>query len=187
MSRKIIRLETPENARTQRIDRWLSVEIPDLSRAKIQKLISRGKVLVDGKSIKANFALRSGESIHIEVEDEPPSTTLVPHQMELDILFEDSELIVLNKAAGISVHPGAGTREPTLVEGLLYYLGRKTLDSASGTRPGIVHRLDKDTTGVMVYAKNERAQAHLSKQFASKKIPREYTALLDGYLADERM
>lgn len=187
MLEKTIDLDVPDTGHKQRLDRWLTETIPDLSRAKIQKLITRGKILVNGQTVKANRQLRSGEQIHIEVEAEAPSLLLKPHPMKLDILFEDDELLVLNKAAGISVHPGAGEREPTLVEGVLHWLGRKSEELENSIRPGIVHRLDKDTTGLMVYAKNERTQSDLSKQFASKKLPREYLALLDGFLAHSQI
>jgi 23S rRNA pseudouridine1911/1915/1917 synthase len=116
------------------------------------------------------------------VDRERPSAILVPHPMKLDIIFEDEDLLVLNKSAGLSVHPGAGTREPTLVEGVFHWLGRSQIEVGDNIRPGIVHRLDKDTTGAIVYAKNEKTQTHLAKQFASKLIPREYLALLDGFL-----
>lgn len=183
MSETIKNLSVPESAKKQRIDRFLAETLPLLTRSKIQKLIERGKVLVDGKVCKANFILRSGEEIRIEMEDERPSPLLTPHPMALDILFEDEDLIILNKPAGISVHPGAGTKEATLVEGVFHWLGKTQKDAGTNIRPGIVHRLDKDTTGVMVYAKNEFTQTHLAKQFASKQIPREYIALLDGFLA----
>jgi len=179
---KTIHLQVPENFERKRLDHYLNEALPDLSRSKIQKLIERGLVLVDGRKCKANFLLRSKHEISIEVEEERPSKVLIPHPMHLDILFEDDDLLVLNKAAGISVHPGSGTREPTLVEGVFHWLGRSQNEVGNNIRPGIVHRLDKDTTGVMVYAKNERTQSNLSKQFASKQIPREYLALLDGYL-----
>ena len=178
---------TPESARKLRLDHYLVQSFPELSRAKVQKLIASGKVLVDGKAVKANFILSSGEHIHLELQDEVPPHVLTPHTLELAILYEDGDLLVFNKPAGISVHPGAGTREPTIVEALFHhYQSGKHADAKSKLRPGIVHRLDKDTSGLMVYAKNEYAQLHLSKQFASKQIPREYLALLDGLLQEPR-
>ena len=182
MSVKIINIQVPNLGLPKRLDRWLAEEVPDLSRTKIQKLIAREKVFVDGKLAKANLMLKSGEFIYIEHEEERPSLILRPHPMDLDILYEDDDLLVINKPAGLTVHPGAGTKEPTLVEGVFHWLGRKQSDAGMNIRPGIVHRLDKDTTGAIVYAKNEKTQSHLAKQFAQKDIPREYIALLDGFL-----
>ncbi len=170
---------------SQRLDSWLAGQLPQLSRAKIQKLIGRHKILVNGRLAKASLKVQTGDRIHVEIENEAPSPRLLPYPMSLDILYEDSELLVLNKAAGITVHPGAGTSAPTLVEGVLHWLGKK--DGGEHLRPGIVHRLDKDTTGLMVYAKNERTQFNLAKQFAAKQIPREYLALLDGYLEQPKL
>ncbi len=187
MSDKIFNLDVPSNAQSQRLDIWLASELPHLSRAKIQKLIRRSKILVDGKNVKANWILKEGQSIHIEIDKEIPSARITPHPMKLDILYEDEDLLVLNKSAGISVHPGAGTQEPTLIEGVFHWLGRTQTEAGENIRPGIVHRLDKDTTGVMVYAKNEHAQSHLSKQFANKQNQREYIAILDGLLKQDRI
>lgn len=187
MTVKIIELKITEEGRKQRLDRWLAEELPDLSRSKIQKLIAREKITVDGKLAKANFIFRSGEYVRIEFDEEKASARLTPHPMDLDIIFEDEDLLVLNKPAGLTVHPGAGTREPTLIEGVFHWLGRTQKDARGNIRPGIVHRLDKDTTGVMVYAKNERTQSHLAKQFAAKTTPREYIALLDGLLAHNKI
>lgn len=182
---KILEFEIPNSANGQRLDRWVSENNTDLSRAKIQKLIKRGRVLVNGKRPKSSFILKTGQHLRIEVEAERPSARLIPQAMTLDVLYEDDQVLVLNKPAGISVHPGAGTSVATLIEGVMHRLGRKETQAGDNIRPGIVHRLDKDTTGVMVYAKDEVTQAHLSKQFASKLIPREYIALLDGQLKQE--
>jgi 23S rRNA pseudouridine1911/1915/1917 synthase len=184
---KIIDLQVTTLGPHKRLDQWLTQALPDISRSKIQKLITREKVYVDGKLAKANLLLHNDQFIHIEYEEERPSPLLIPYPMQLDILYEDDELLVLNKPAGITVHPGAGTREPTLVEGVFHWLGRGQRDAGSNIRPGIVHRLDKDTSGVMVYAKTEKAQAHLGKQFANKTNPREYLALLDGCLEQDQI
>ncbi len=171
----------------QRLDLWLAEQLPELSRSKVQKLIERQCIRVNGKLVKASFKLQDGDIVDAIIEAEASSLRLVPHTMPLDIVYEDEALIVLNKAAGITVHPGAGTTAPTLVEGVLAWLGRAGAEGSENIRPGVVHRLDKDTTGLMVYAKSEYAHFHLAKQFAAKQIPREYLALLDGYLALPRL
>lgn len=171
-----------------RLDLWLARQLPDLSRAKIQRLIEHTKILVNAKKVKPSYQLSPGDQVSVSIEQEAPSPFLMPRPMHLNILYEDSDLLVLNKPAGLTVHPGAGTRgEATLVEGVLHWLGRDAIKDENDLRPGIVHRLDRDTTGVMVYAKNERSQVHLCRQFAAKRVPREYAALLDGYLADSRV
>ncbi|MBI2603432.1 MAG: RluA family pseudouridine synthase [Deltaproteobacteria bacterium] len=175
-----------EDAAPVRVDIWLALHLPDASRAKIQRLVERGKILVNGIAVKRSHLLRTGDSVEVVWEDEADSLVLKPSPLDLSILFEDEDLIVVDKPAGVSVHPGAGKRQTTLVEGILHKLGKEASKDL-GFRPGLVHRLDKDTTGVMVYAKNESTQLKLAKQFASRQIKREYLALLDGYLKAARI
>lgn len=169
----------------QRLDLCLVEKLPELSRAKVQKLIRQGHVLVQGQPTKSNYVIRDGDEIQVTIKAEPSPLSLNPHPMDLDILFEDDCLIVLNKPTGISVHPGAGEREPTLVEGILAHLSDNSPQKS--LRPGVVHRLDKDTTGVLVFAKDEQSHAHLAKQFEAKTNHREYIALLDGYMEEETL
>ena len=138
-------------------------------------------VLINGTPCKPNQKLKSQDEIHLQLDDTPAST-LVPIPMELDILYEDASLLVLNKPAGISVHPGAGTPMPSLLAGVLAHVGKMEVEQMDPQRPGVVHRLDKDTTGVLVFAKTLQALQSLSKQFHDKTNERTYVALLDGLL-----
>jgi 23S rRNA pseudouridine1911/1915/1917 synthase len=153
-------------------------DLGGLSRARLQQLIEAAAVLVDGKAAKAALKLQGGERIDIRVPQAAPMA-LVPHPMPLTVLFEDEHIIGLCKPAGLVVHPGAGTHAPTLVHGLLAHCG--DLSGIGGVmRPGIVHRLDRGTSGVMVVAKHDRAHAHLSTQFSSRQVIKTYIAVVLG-------
>jgi 23S rRNA pseudouridine1911/1915/1917 synthase len=181
-------LAVPAAHSGERLDVFLTATLQHrgevISRAKVQRLIDAGSVLHNGKVCKGRALLQEGDVL--EVMKRPPvALTLTPVCLDLDILFEDRHIIVVNKPAGLTVHPGAGTREPTLVEGLLYHCGKLSNiagDSLVESRPGIVHRLDKDTSGVIVCAKTDQAHAQLARQFQDKTNRREYLALLDGVL-----
>lgn len=169
-----------------RLDLFLSRSLPGLSRSKVQEMIEAGLVKVNDQVVSAKFQVKAGDVINYG--DLPRAqTSLQPVPMELDILFEDDEILVLNKPAGIAVHPGAGEHGATLVHGLLHHAKKLGLspsdsddDNEPSDRPGIVHRLDKDTTGALVVAKTDAAHAHLSKQFHDKTNFRQYIALLNG-------
>ncbi len=164
----------------ERLDIWLTSKLPHLSRSRIQKLIESHLVLVNGVSSHSRYRVRLGDRVYATIVTEDP-LQLNPQKINLDILFEDDDLIIINKEAGVTVHPGAGTYgQTTLVEGVLFYLNR--LDTSGNLRPGIVHRLDRDTTGVLVISKNEFSHQKLSQQFAEKSNRREYAALLNGAL-----
>jgi 23S rRNA pseudouridine1911/1915/1917 synthase len=159
-----------------------------VSRAKIQKLVAAGAVTVNGAGARAKDPVAAGDRVEVAWPPPPPST-LVPARLPLRILFEDAEVIVIDKPAGLAVHPGAGDHGPTLVQGLLHHCGAlghgRAPDPTAWARPGIVHRLDKDTSGVMVCAKTDRAHAALARQFHDKTaLEREYVALLDGLLGE---
>lgn len=161
-----------------RIDVFLSQEMGGESRAAVQRLIETGCVLVDGKEVRTSLKLRGGEQIEVEI---PPPLPAVPlaEAIPLDVLYEDSDLIVINKAAGMVVHPGAGNTSGTLVNALLAHC--KDLAGIGGElRPGIVHRLDKGTSGVLVAAKHDRAHQSLSEQFSVHSVKRIYQALIYG-------
>ncbi len=173
-----------------RLDIWLAANLEGVSRAKIQRMIAAGDVQVNGRKARAKDSLMAGDVVSVRPEAPRPSS-LEPVKMDLMILYEDDHIIVIDKPAGLSVHPGAGDTGPTLVQGLLYHVGDMGLgrpqsdyeDPLANLRPGIVHRLDKDTTGVMVCAKSDRAHADLARQFQDKQtLRREYGALLDGCL-----
>jgi 23S rRNA pseudouridine1911/1915/1917 synthase len=164
----------------ERLDVAVARHIDDLTRARVQKLIDEGQVRVDGINKKANYRLRATEKVNVSIPDARP-TAVEAEDIKLQILYEDKDLLVLNKPKGLVVHPAAGHADGTLVNALLYHC-----DDLSGiggeARPGIVHRLDKDTSGVLVVAKNDRAHQSLSQQFKEHTVTREYVAVVHGDL-----
>ena len=180
-------LQVQEEDTLARLDVFLaeSDQLPELSRAYIQKLIKGGNVLVNGESAKAGRRVICGDSIDISVP-EPEPLCIEPENIPLDILYEDEDLLVVNKPKGMVVHPAAGHTSGTLVNALMYHCG----DSLSGIngvlRPGIVHRIDKDTTGSLVVCKNDRTHASLASQLAEHSIRRVYNAIAwDNITEDE--
>lgn len=163
----------------ERIDRYLADQLPDLSRSRIQKLIELGHVQVNGDRCKSKKAeVEDGDFIQIELPEVQP-LELKPEAIPLDVLYEDDSLIIINKPAGMVVHPSAGHESGTLVNALLAHC--ETLPGINGVqRPGIVHRLDKDTTGAIVAAKTEQAFHHLQEQFRTKTARRDYYAIVYG-------
>ncbi|UCG11578.1 MAG: RluA family pseudouridine synthase [Deltaproteobacteria bacterium] len=163
-----------------RLDVFLSRRELGLSRNQVQRLIELNHIRVEGVPQKASYRLRIGEQIAISLPP-PPPIELVPEPINLDILFEDEFLIAVNKPPALVVHPAAGHREGTLVHGLVHHC-RHLADLGGPLRPGIVHRLDKDTSGILVVAKNNLAYRHLSSQFKEHSVYKEYTALVHGRL-----
>ena len=169
------------DGRGKRLDAWLSEQEPDLSRSRIQSLIRAGSILLNGCPTKPSQKLVREMAISVDVPP-PVSSELVPEDIPLDVLFEDADIVVLNKPAGLVVHPAAGHASGTLVNALLAHC--PDLAGIGGEkRPGIVHRLDRDTTGVMVVAKNEFAMHGLVSQFRQRQVEKEYLALVWGRLA----
>lgn len=159
---------------------------PQLSRSQIIKKIRSGDFLVGGKSCRRQDMLAPGQKIQWAGMTKEQS--LKPAPLALEVLFEDEDLMVLNKHAGVVVHPGAGTQGvTTLIEGVLYHIGVEQIDPLQGLRPFVVHRLDKDTSGVLVVAKNLATQSALAEQFAAKSNFREYIALLEGDLRGDQL
>lgn len=162
----------------QRLDRFLVAVLPDHSRSQIQKLIADGHVHLQRRTARANLAVRVGEQVAVDVPAPAPST-VAAEALPIDILYEDSDLAVINKPAGMVVHPAAGHASGTLVNALLHHV-----DDLSGIggemRPGIVHRLDRGTSGVMVVAKHDAAHQELSRQFHDREVEKEYIALVWG-------
>ena len=165
-----------------RIDKYLASKT-DFSRETITKMIAEEYILVNGKSIKASYKVKDNDVILIK-DGFVKKMKLEATKMEIDIVYEDEYLMVINKDSGVVVHPGAGNSNDTLVNGLLYY--NKTLSKGEEFRPGIVHRLDKDTSGLMIVAKNDKAHELLADDFKNKRIHREYIALLDGVFPQEK-
>ena len=162
----------------QRLDAWLAENESELSRARWQALIKEECVTVNGSPSKANHKLREGDRVEWSIP-EPVSTETLPEDIPLDILYEDSHLIAINKPAGLVVHPAAGNEDGTLVNALLHHCS--DLAGIGGEkRPGIVHRLDKDTSGVMVVAKTEQSMNELARQFKSRETEKEYVAIVRG-------
>lgn len=170
----------------ERLDVFLArmaIQGDPLSRSRIQKLITDGNVTVDGKPAKASLRLAAGAVVAVELP-EPEATDIAPENIPLDILYEDEDVIVVNKARGMVVHPAAGVSSGTLVNALLAHC--KDLSGINGAlRPGIVHRLDKDTSGVMIAAKNDTAHRSLAKQIQEKTAKRVYWAILTGNIREE--
>ena len=167
----------------QRLDVFVVERFPELSRSHVQKLIEQGNVLVDGMVRKANYKLRGGEAVQVTVPQAEP-ISVEPEDIPLDILYEDKDIIVVNKARGMVVHPASGVYSGTLVNALLYHC--RDLSGINGEiRPGIVHRLDKDTSGVMVCAKNDTAHLDLAEQIRTKTAHRTYWAIVHGNIKEE--
>lgn len=166
-----------------RIDKFLNEKIDDKSRSFLQGLIDENQVLVNEKNIKSNYKLRLGDKVVVNIP-EPKELWVEPEDIPLDVLYEDGDVIVVNKPQGMVVHPAAGVYNGTLVNALLNHC--KDLSGINGViRPGIVHRIDKDTSGVLVIAKNDYAHNKLSEQFKAHSMKREYYALVEGILKDE--
>jgi 23S rRNA pseudouridine1911/1915/1917 synthase len=176
----VYRFEVSQKDAGSRLDVFLSRMDLELSRNQVQRFIENQHIRVNDEPQKASYRLRSGEQVSISLPPAPPSD-LVPEPLALNIVFEDEHLIAINKPPGLVVHPAANHRQSTLVHGLLYHCDHLA-DLGGPLRPGIVHRLDKDTSGILVVAKNNPAYRHLSRQFKEKHIYKEYSALVYGRL-----
>jgi 23S rRNA pseudouridine1911/1915/1917 synthase len=175
----VLLLSLPDAARGARLDRALADALPELSRSRIQQLLAEGRVSVDGEPGRAAARLRGGESVRVTV---PAAVSATPEAeaIPLTVLHEDPDLLVVDKPAGLVVHPGAGHARGTLVNALLHHV--KDLTGVGGElRPGIVHRLDKETSGCLVVAKNETALAALQRSFQAREVEKTYLALVHGH------
>jgi 23S rRNA pseudouridine1911/1915/1917 synthase len=179
-----------EEARGQRLDQFLAAQLDGVSRSRVQLLLSQGGVLVDGVREKASLKLRGGERITVTGEPRPAPLRATPEAIPLDVVHEDADLAVVNKPAGMMVHAGSGASDDarnkgTLVNALLHRF--QALSSSGGElRPGIVHRLDKQTSGLIVVAKNDRAHAALSVMFSERRVKKTYMALVEGEIKGEK-
>lgn len=176
---KEIILECDTNA--ARIDSWLSSKIEDYSRSYIQKLCQDGNVFVNGAQVKSNFKIKNEDKIIVSVPDSEMLNVLA-EEIPLDIVYEDEDLIVINKQKGMVVHPATGNYTGTLVNALMKHCGDSLSDINGVIRPGIVHRIDKDTSGLLVVAKSNRAHEKLSEKLKTHDIKREYIALVEGII-----
>jgi 23S rRNA pseudouridine1911/1915/1917 synthase len=167
----------------RRLDLFLAERVPELSRTRIQELTHKGKVRVDGRIAKAAHRISAGEAIEIEVLPRPAMEAL-PEDLPLDVLLVDDDFVIVNKPAGMVVHVGAGHARGTLVNALLHRLG-KLSEAGGALRPGIVHRLDRETSGAMVVARNDNSHENLSEQFRSRNVRKIYVALVHGKMPRE--
>ncbi|MCH2234590.1 MAG: RluA family pseudouridine synthase [Crocinitomicaceae bacterium] len=163
-----------------RVDKYLMDRIPQISRTRIQAIAKSGLLLVNGKAVKANHKIHPNDEISVNVLFEKNEFELVPENIPLDIIYEDDDVAVINKPASLVVHPGHGNYNGTLLNGLIYHFSNLPQRDDYAGRPGIVHRIDKNTSGLLVVAKNEHALTHLSNQFAERTSERRYLALVWG-------
>ena len=174
----------------QRLDQYLVSKVPDVSRARVQQLIANGEVLVGGSAARASLRLKGGEEITVTGPPHAPALRALAEEIPLDIVYEDDDIAVVNKPAGMMVHAGAGATDDarnrgTLVNALLHHFG--ALSAVGGElRPGIVHRLDRATSGLMVVAKNDESHRQLARQFSSREVHKTYIALVQGWPKQER-
>ncbi len=182
MKRNIFYITVPLNSDGSRIDKFLQSQVKELSRTMLQKLIRDGYIKLNNTIIK-NYSKKVKEEDKVEVQIPAPKESVIKsNDIPLDILYDDIDIVVINKSPGVVVHPGAGNFEKTIVNGLLFKY-KNNLSSIGGKlRPGIVHRIDKDTSGVIVVAKNDKAHINLSQQFANHTIKRVYETLVWGSL-----
>ena len=169
-----------------RLDIYLSNTLEEYTRSYIKNLIDEKNILVNDKSVKSGYSLKINDRIFVK-EIEPQVVDLQPRNIDIDIIYEDEDLIIVNKAKGMTVHPGSGNYTDTLVNALLYSHKNKLSSINSVIRPGIVHRIDKDTTGVLVVAKNDNAHKKLSEQFKEHSIKREYIAIVKGIVKEDNI
>jgi 23S rRNA pseudouridine1911/1915/1917 synthase len=187
---RLQQIAVPEEAGGQRLDLFLVQQLTQVSRARVQLLLQQDRVLIDGKPAKASRKVRSGENISVLGDPQPAPLRAMAEDIPLEIVYEDADLAVINKPAGMMVHAGSGATEDarnrgTLVNALLHHMGE--LSATSGPlRPGIVHRLDKQTSGLIVVAKNDASHARLSSMFSRRQVRKLYFALVQGNLAQDK-
>ncbi len=180
---EIINLSVGEGSAGGRIDKYISDNIDGLTRSAVQGLLEKGNILVNGKNTSKNYKIKSDDCISVEIP-EPQVMDAVPENIPLDIVYEDNDLLVVNKPKGMVVHPAHANYNSTLVNALLYHCG-ESLSGINGViRPGIVHRIDKNTSGLLIVAKNDKSHLHLAQQIKEHSFTREYEAVATGYFKD---
>lgn len=182
---EIRKLEVLAEAAGVRVDRFLAEQLPDLSRSAAQRLLEQGQVTADGTPVKKNQLVSAGQRLEVALPDPAPIEAL-PQNIPLNIVYEDDSVVVVNKPRGMVVHPAAGNPDGTLVNALLYHCGESLSGIGGAFRPGIVHRIDKDTSGLLVVAKNDRAHQCLSAQLKDRSLSRTYEAVVIGHLREDR-
>jgi len=170
-----------------RLDKFLVARIEGASRNKIQQAIEAGRVLVNAKQVQANYKIKPGDELIVYSDKEVQGEEIIPQKMPLNIVFEDDDILIINKPVGLVVHPASGNPDGTLVNGIAWYLQQQNKDITAETLPrfGLVHRIDKNTSGLMVLAKTEKAVSSLAKEFFDHTIQRNYIALVWGDVAEE--
>lgn len=179
---------TDKGQEPYRIDKFLMNRIEGATRNKIQQAIENKMVVVNGKDVKSNYKVKALDEIIVFTDEEPDSSDIVPEKMDIDIVYEDDALIIVNKKPGMVVHPGSGNHSGTLVNGIAYYLQQKdpTISDKTLPRFGLVHRIDKNTSGLLLMAKTDAALKHLAKQFFHHSIDRTYVALVWGDMEENQ-
>lgn len=168
-----------------RLDKYLAEQFPEQTRSYLQKLIKDGEVLVNEKKVKTGYQLSKGDQVRVTIP-EPKELDIQPQPMDLEIVYEDEDVILINKPKGMVVHPAPGHTEDTLVNGLLYHC-KDHLSGINGVaRPGIVHRIDRDTTGILIVCKNDKSHQHIASQLKEHSINRRYRALVHGNLKEDK-
>lgn len=184
MESRQLEFHTGEEDAGLRLDVWLTDRLEDVTRSYAQKLIGEGHVLVDGSAVKSGFRLKKGMTVRVMIP-EPVSGELKAQDIPLDVVYEDNDIIVINKEKDMVVHPAAGNWDGTLVNALLNHCGDSLSDINGVIRPGIVHRIDKDTSGLLVVAKNNAAHLRLSEMLKNHEIVRTYEAIVDGVIRED--
>ena len=180
----LIHLDADENWMDERIDKFLSAQLPEQSRSYLQKIIKEGSVLVNGSPVKASYRMDDQDEVTIDLP-ELKEPEIEAENIPLDILYEDDDLLLVNKPKGMVVHPSAGHTTGTLVNAVMYHC-KEDLSGINGVmRPGIVHRIDKDTTGVLVICKNDKAHNFVAEQLKEHSITRKYRAIVNGVIKED--
>ena len=181
---EILTLQPNQEDAGKRIDAWLAAVLPDVTRSAAQRLLEEGKVTGDGKPLAKNYKLTGTETLEVSLPD-PEPVDVVPQSIPLDIVFEDSDVIVVNKPKGLVVHPAPGHPDGTLVNALLYHCGDSLSGIGGELRPGIVHRIDRDTSGLIIAAKNDFSHQRLAAQLQDHTLSRVYHCIVTGNLRED--
>ena len=179
------RFEADPGQNTVRIDKFLSGKMLNTSRSRIQNAAKAGTIIVNGKAVKSNYKVKPKDIISVVMSHPPRDVEIIPQDIPIDIMYEDEDIIVVHKSAGMVVHPGHNNYEGTLLNALRFHIDQKYPNHGPEIEANLVHRIDKDTSGVLLVAKNEIAQARLGKQFYDHSIERKYIALVWGDFKDE--